>query len=95
MFAGGCHPCPSVLGKVVLVPLILFLTPLSRFPLDWWLCPPPGIHHCYGNTLSGPVETGLRFLRASLLGKWVTNQKLFVYRDIKYNKVRWDCFGTL
>ena len=41
------------------------------------------------------VETRLKSLRASLLGKAVTYQKLFVYRIIKYNKMGWDCFGTL
>ena len=35
LVAGGYHPCPSVLGDILLVPVILFLTLLSRFPLEW------------------------------------------------------------
>ena len=54
MFVRGCHPCTSVFGDLLLVPVILFLTLLSRFLPKWWFCPPPDIHHCCCNTLAVP-----------------------------------------
>ena len=51
------------------VPVILFLTLLSRFPPEWWVCPPPGIHRYCCSTF--PVETGLRSLRVGLSGERV------------------------
>jgi len=40
------------------------------------------------------LEKGSNLLRASLFGR-VISQKLFVYRTIKYDKMGWDCLGTL
>jgi len=84
----------SVLGDVLLVPVILFLTLLLRFPLN-------GGSVCHRASVAAtvtswqhPVETGFRSLQAGPLGKWVTNQMLFGSSTIKYNKMRWDCLGT-
>jgi hypothetical protein len=33
-FAKGSHPCPSVLGDVLFIPVLLSLASLSRFPLE-------------------------------------------------------------
>jgi hypothetical protein len=51
-FAGGRHAHPSLSGDVLLVPVVLILTFLSRCPLEWWFCLPPGIRRRSSNTLA-------------------------------------------
>jgi len=92
MSAGGCHPCMSVLGDVLLVPVILLLTYLSRFPLNGgsvrhWASIAAAVTS-WQHPLA--VETWPRSLPASPLGKGVTNQRLFDYMAIKHNKMGWD-----
>jgi hypothetical protein len=68
--------------------VILFLTLLSDSRLNGGFVPRRASSAAPSSWHFPVVETGLRSLRDSLSGKGVTNQKLFVYRTIKYNK--WD-----
>jgi len=50
--AKGCHPYLSVLGDVLLVPVILSLASSSRFPREWPFFPALGIHRYHCDTLA-------------------------------------------
>jgi len=97
IFGNGRHPCPSVLGDVFFVPVILSLVSLSRILLEWGCYPAPGIRRCWCDTLGAlPVETGLRSLWASPFREEGYKREVTVtVYDYKIRQNGMVCLGTL
>jgi len=89
-FAKGCHPCLSILGDVLFVPVILSLASPSRFLLQWQFCPVPGMRRrcccCCGTLPVLPVGIERRSLWASPFVEEGQNEKL-LYMTI--NTTKW------
>jgi len=95
MFAGGCHTYVSVLGDILLVPVILFLTLLSRFPLNGGSVRHRASIAATVTSWQHPVETRHRSCRLVHWGRDLQTRSYYDYGTIKIqqNGMRW--LGTL
>src|SRR5579863_2856028 len=74
----------------------LLLASLSRPLLEWRFCLVPGTCRCCCNTLTiSPSWNRAQIFVASPFREGYKQEGIRVYRSMKYDKIGWDCLGTL